>query len=103
MMPAKSICYKIICIDRVHHPDLTAATHLHNVLQRHLSNPSIFAHYGLPSPSFVILSTSSLHNGGSKNSLQELEKNATATPKTAILLTTLAFSGEVKVLYALER
>jgi len=44
-----------------------------------------------------------IYNGGSKNSLQELEKNATATPNTAMLLTTLEFSGEVTVLYALEK
>jgi len=37
------------------------------------------------------------------NSLQELEKNATATPKMATLLTTLAFSGEVRVWYAFEK
>lgn len=37
------------------------------------------------------------HRGGSMNSLQGLEKNATATPKMAMLLTTLEFSGEVKV------
>jgi len=42
------------------------------------------------------------YSGGSKNSLHELEKNATAIPNTAMLLTTLAFSGEVRVLYALE-
>lgn len=38
------------------------------------------------------------YKGGRRNSLQELEKNATATPNTATLLTTLAFSGEVRVL-----
>lgn len=32
------------------------------------------------------------------NSLQELEKKATATPKTATLLTMLAFSDDVKEL-----
>jgi len=41
------------------------------------------------------------HKGGSKNSLKELEKKATATPKIATLLTTLAFSGDVKAPYAL--
>jgi len=39
-----------------------------------------------------------LYKGGRRNSLQELEKNAIATPNTATLLTTLAFSGEVRVL-----
>jgi len=42
-----------------------------------------------------------LHKGGNKYSLHELEKNATATPKMATLLTTLAFSAEVKLLYTL--
>jgi len=43
-----------------------------------------------------------VYRGGNRNSLHELEKNATATPKIAILLTTVAFSGDVKELYALE-
>jgi len=102
MMPAQPIYYTTISFDRVPHPDLIATMHFHDNVHIFVSHPPIFTYYSPPSSSFVTLSTSSPYNGGSKNSLQELEKNATATPKTAMLLTTLAFSGEVKVLYALE-
>jgi len=64
---------------------------------------SIYSHRTIASLALYRRPYSPFYNGGSRNSLHELEKNATATPKTATLLTTLAFSGEVKVLYALVK
>lgn len=110
----------------LHHLQIVTGLHLRKIFNIHRLITS-------PSADTLCRHANSTH-GGNKNSLQELEKKATATwrhwsvelfrlhsmipvtdirgegrmngtltPKTATLLTTLAFSGEVKVLYAFEK
>jgi len=90
--------------DRVRHPDRNLSSPLYHTNFFPPQLPDIHTLYNtvVLLPILTESLTSNPYNGGSKNSLQELEKNATATPNTAMLLTTLAFSGEVKLLYALE-
>jgi len=68
--------------------------------------PAMYIHLSLlplqTSPRHSIFLNMS-YNGGNRNSLQLLEKKATATPNTATLRTTLAFSGDVRVVYVLAK
>jgi len=100
-MPSRTILYKLTSKSALKGDPPSYYTLFHLLSQARSAYALQVVSPLSPSSFIPSLRSQTAHKGGSKNSLKELEKKATATPKMATLLITLAFSGDVKALYAL--